>query len=78
MRHPGGGEGKTLTFPQVIAAVAARPVAMERGSPPGSGTTIMVSASFCTPCGQIRRCTRAGEGDWLESKSWGGGGWRES
>ena len=69
VRHPIGVEVKTLTFPQVIAAVAARPVAMERGSLAGSGIPYMVSASFCPPCGQIRRCTRSGGGDWLESKA---------
>ena len=46
MRHPGGVEVKTSTFPQVFAAIAARPVAMKRGSLTGSSIPLWRRPSF--------------------------------
>ena len=49
VRHPGGVEVNTSTFPQVIAAIAARPVAMKRGSLTGSSIPLWCRLPFALP-----------------------------
>ena len=51
VRHPCGVEVKTSIFPQVIAAIAARPVAKKRGSLAGSGIPLCYRLLLLTPAG---------------------------
>ena len=62
VRHPGGVEVKTSTFPQVIAAVAARPVAMKRGSLAGSGIPLWCRLPFTPPAGRSGGAPEPGRG----------------
>ena len=73
VRHPGGVEVKTLTFPQVIAAVAARPVAMERGSLAGSGIPLWCRLPFALSAGRSGGAPELGRGTGLRARAGEGG-----
>ena len=64
VRHPCGVEVKTSIFPQVIAAIAARPVAKKRGSLAGSGIPLCYRLPFAHPCrGAAHRSDKSDESD---------------